>query len=228
MQPCRLSSPKINASRTPGLLRRISALALPMSLAQRERSLPLCWRWWAAFVPPVILPLMCTLGSKIPLCGALPRGEGGGDSHGAGGFIAGGSRRCLWRYFILASCLGCFSFLLRRAVAGLGDAGIPQPAGCVVAVPGTGGSPPSHPGPGVLIEPAGTILPALGIPGVPGGGEREPGCLWMGSGGWDGVWWRQTCFPLNPPRDRRREAPFSPSPWGLGGPGGCRAAFPHH
>lgn len=51
MQPCRLSSPKINASRTPGLLRRISALALPMSLAQQERSLPRCWRWWAVLSP---------------------------------------------------------------------------------------------------------------------------------------------------------------------------------
>lgn len=62
------------------------------------------------------------------------------DSHGAGDLIAGGSRRRTWRYFILAGCLGCFSFLLRRAVAGLGDAGIPWPAGCAVAIPGAGGS----------------------------------------------------------------------------------------
>lgn len=164
-------------------------------------------------VPPL---LVCTSGSKIPPRGASPQGEDGGDSHGAGGFIAGGSRRCAWRYFILAGCLGCFSFLLRRAVAGLGDAGIPRPVGCAVAVPGAGGSP------------------------WPRCADRaswsDPPCArnsWRSRRGEgagmlvDGVWRRQTFFPLTP-SGWEEGSTLLPIAVGFGGPGGCQAAFPHH
>lgn len=121
----------------------VCAPAPAASLAWGEWCLPRCRLQWGRAAPsPVVPPPPVRIGEQthtpLPTFGALPWGEGGGDSHGARGFTAGGSRRCTWRHFILASCLGCFSFLLRRAVAGLGDAGIPRPAGCVVAVPGAG------------------------------------------------------------------------------------------
>lgn len=225
VQPCRRSSPKINASRTPGLLPWISALALPVSLAQRERFLPRCW-WWRAALFPRRPATRARWGEKNPSVGHCPRAKAVGTAmaqevllqaapDAACGDISSSpavwdaSRSCCGGQLPDWEMLG----FLSRPVAWWPSREL--------------GAPP-HPGPGVLIEPAGMILPALGIPGVPGGGEREPGCLWMGSGGWDGVRWRQTCFPLNPlgTGGGKHPSPHHHGVWG--GPGGCRAAFPHH
>lgn len=130
---CWWGSPKINVSRTAGLV------------------LPLPWVThrcpWHGVMASALVTMMVGKGSVVPRCPPIrvhvEERTPLGDSHAAGGFLAGGSRRCTWRYFILAGCLGCLSFLPRRAVAGLGDAW----AGCAVAVPGSGGSPRPPPAP---------------------------------------------------------------------------------
>lgn len=131
---------------------------------------------------------------------------------GTGAFSGGASRRCCpWRYFIPAGCLGCFSFLLGGQLLcwEIWDSWMFQELGAPLTLPPWLSL-------SVLMEPAGAILPPPGIPGVPGRGEKELGCFG------DGIWWRQTRFPLTP---SGREGGKCPSPH-FGELSGFQAEFP--